>query len=194
MLTTPPDARRAFKRYALIAALTALLLALLVRSCTDRAAGVALPPTARNSPALLAAAPAAPIAPRDAVASTAHRMRALTFAMDASGVRLEQTTDAPGRVKAPPLSIAPYRLEFEVYDRDGQKLYAGSFDHPLHRTYEYEDPDRPGSLRHAAHDVTSEMFQVRLPAELPAVRVAFFEVRPDTDAAVRTALGTILLP
>jgi len=52
-------------------------------------------------------------------------MRALTFEVDGDGVRLAKSIVAPGRVKAPPLSSAPHRLEFEVYDSSGNMVYAG---------------------------------------------------------------------
>lgn len=191
----PPNSRSAFPRFAAIcsiALLTALTLMALVRGCTGHAPTVAA--TTGPGPTPPAAVPAAPNAVPAAAAPEGYRMRALTFAMDASGVRLEQAAEAPGRVKAPPLSIAPYRLEFEVYGRDGEKLYAGSLDHPLHRIDEYEDPSRPGTLRHVAREVASDAFQIRLPATLPGVRVAFFEVRPAADSSVRTALGSVPLP
>lgn len=110
--------------------------------------------------------------------------------MDRSGVRLQQTVTAPGRVKAPPRSVATDRLEFEVYDASGATLYAGSLDHPLHRVHEFEDPASAKNLRRVAQEVPEEAFQVRLPASLAATRIAFFEVRGQS----RTPFATVTLP
>ncbi|HVS53620.1 MAG TPA: hypothetical protein VHD62_14795 [Opitutaceae bacterium] len=199
-----PSAFSRRKRATLLAALAALLGIFFVRGCVLQSPPVS-PPRAplrvagtagvspESSPLV---AVASPIATRDVAAPTTepYRMRALTFAIDATGVRLDRAVIAAGRVKAPPRSIAPYRIEFEVYDGAGEKRYAGSIDDPLHRIYEYEDPAQPGSLRHVAHETDSDLFQIRLPEPLGAAQIAFFEISPGASGPNRASLGAIALP
>jgi hypothetical protein len=210
MSKTPSDSRAAGRRTRLLLVAATLAVFMAARSCVGMRE-IGGPDTAK--PARVGVAEARNPAPASAATSTltsapstshsgaagatteaAYRLRALTFTMDATGVRLDRSVVAPGRVKAAPRSIEPYRLEFEVYDAGGEKRYAGSVDHPLHRSFEYEDPAQPGALRRTAQDVADEVFQIRLPDTFAAAQIAFFEVQPAAGGFTRTALGTIALP
>jgi hypothetical protein len=180
----------------LLLLLVAALLCLLAwRGCRHNAeapkssaAATATPPSAPASAAVPSGQSAAATVP-----TSAYRMRALTFSMDASGIRLEQALTTAGRVKAPAQSIASHRLEFEVYNQAGEKIYAGAMDHPLHRSLEYEDPARPGALRRTMQEVAQDSFLVRLPEPLPPGRIVFFEVRPGADGPLRTEVAALPL-
>lgn len=207
----PPDrsdaARplRATRRANLVVAIiVGAVLLLLTRNCF-RSAPVT-PEPAREQPPKTAGPPsairtaesrdrpeAAPGSTEPPAGTDPHRMRAMTFAIDASGVRLADAVTTAGRVKAPPLSQAPHRIEFEAYDESGRKIYAGAFDHPLHRGVEHADAQ--GKLAHSEQRGTSGAFQIRLPATLNAARLAVFEVRPEANgAASRTELAALALP
>jgi hypothetical protein len=213
MSKTPSDSRAARRRTTLLLIAATLAVFMAARGCVGMR-GIGEPATAkparvgvaqaRNPAPAPAPAPAATpaltsapstSAPGAAVATAeTYRLRALTFTMDAGGVRLDRSVVAPGRAKAPPRSIEPYRLEFEVYDARGEKRYAGSIDHPLHRRFEYEDPAQPGALRAMTEDVADEVFQIRLPDTFATAQIAFFEVQPAAGGFTRTALGTVALP
>jgi hypothetical protein len=113
--------------------------------------------------------------------------------MNSTGIQLDRSVVAAGRVKAPPRSVAADRLEFEVHDAAGRTIYAGSLDHPLHVVSEYEDPAQPGALRRRARELDQEVFQIRLPGELAAREIAFFEVRAGSNPW-RATLGVLPLP
>jgi len=164
----------------------------------------AKPPSSMESPTDERASPTEPVAgPAPAPPgetddpAAEHRLRALTFIMESAGLRLVESQVAAGRAKAPPRSVAPARLEFEVHDAAGGIVYSGSVDHPLHRRYEVEDPPASGRLRAVNVDLTSGTFQVRLPAELAAARIVFSEIVPATTPGappVRRTLAGFALP
>jgi hypothetical protein len=184
------------KRAALLLLVVALLATLIWRGC-DRPPAQASPaePVADARSALAPAAAIPSTTPTiSAAASSAFRLRALTFTIDAAGIRLEQSLSTAGRVKAPPQSVAPHRLEFEVYNEAGEKIHWGAIDHPLHRMLEYEDPARPGELRRTVQEVAQDSFLLRLPEPLPAGRIIFFEVRPVAGEPLRTEVAALPLP
>ena len=173
------------------------LLALGLRQCSHRggaAAAVAVRPAERADAslprsALDAASPAAnnpAVQAMPAEPGAGPRMRALMLAFDPSGVRLEQSVAVNGRVKAPPLSHAPDRLEFEVYDPDGRRIYEGSFDHPRHMHAERVGPG--GELTRVEAPSMQDKLLLRMPAELAAARIQFFEV---LAGAERRQLGSL---
>ena len=105
-------------------------------------------------------------------------MQLFEVVFDASGVRLRGSSSAAGRVKAPPISVSPWRVEFVVTGRSGETVFAGSVDHPLHPRHEYSSDPNTGQLRTVFGLETEGTLLVRVPAELPAARIAFFERRP----------------
>jgi hypothetical protein len=119
-------------------------------------------------------------------------MRAMIFAMDATGIHLRQSSIANGRVKAAPMSNSPRRLEFEVYGPDGAVSYAGAFDHPLWQGSEALDDK--GELTSAERSVATGSAFVRIPAELPASRIEFFEVDATSGNVSRQSLGSFGVP
>ncbi len=194
------------RRFLFLFTVFALLLLLLfaVRNCSRL-----VPERARVSPAVVSPVPKASVAETsnsgsgsstgDSSADPARvpsfQMKLLDFAIDSGGIRFTRATAAAGRVKAPPLSISPWRIEFTVYGRGGEKLYSGSLDHPLHPRYEYADATPPGQLHTVIGIESAADFQLRLPAELPAARIAFFERRPHLPSdAPPIPLGEISLP
>lgn len=133
--------------------------------------------------------------PRSAAASGQPQMRILEFSIDASGIKLERSTLANGRVKTPPFSVATRQLEFEVFDARGSTIYRGALDHPLRREAEIQNPRAPDSPRRVALQRPNWVFLIRLPAELEGVRVAFFELVPHAGGPpTRRDLGVVLLP
>lgn len=167
-----------------------LLAFFVLRGCDRTPAASPSAPLTRVAPALPPAATSARPAP--GATSSAPRLQALTFVIDRNGLHLERSALLPGRVKIPPRSVAADRLEFRVLAADGRELYAGSIDHPLHRRLEFESATQPGRLEQTAADAAANVFALRLPAELAAARVSFFEVR--AGAATPAPLGEILLP
>jgi hypothetical protein len=203
MAALPPKSNRNPRRAAFVLLAVALLALASWRGCAnlkkpgavDLGFSSARRPEAAGGRSSIDPPRAAP--PADNGGSTppsASRMRALTFTIDAAGIRLEQALSTAGRVKALPQSIAPHRLEFEVYNQAGEKIHFGAIDHPLHRSLEYEDPARPGELRRTVQEVAQDSFLVRLPEPLPAGRIIFFEVRPVAGAPLRTEVATLPLP
>ena len=140
------------------------------------------PATSASIPPALPAAPADP----------SLRMRSLVFRLDAQGVTLQEAASIAGRVKSLPRSAAEDRVEFVAFAEDGRELFAGAFDHPLHRRLEFESATQPGQLESVRSSVAANLFPLRLPAEPHAARVAFFEVR--AGRAGRQSLGEVLLP
>jgi len=118
-------------------------------------------------------------------------MQIATLRMNRDGLHLEQSIITTGRVKAPPVSIASDRLEFEAWTADNSMVFTGSLDHPLHRRLEYEDPQVPGKLRRVYQEVEANTFDLRIPADLAVRRVVFYEIR--ANQPTRRALGEILL-
>lgn len=130
----------------------------------------------------------------DARGGEPHRLTALTFVMDRSGLKVAGTLTTPGRAKAPPTSVSPHQLEFSLQDARGAVVYQGALDHPLRRVEEYEDPARPGELKRLERELESEAFQLRYPAGLGARAVTFVE-RVTVDGQLRrTTLGTFSIP
>lgn len=134
--------------------------------------------------------PASSIGPREEAGPSMH---ALTFTMDAQGIHLGEAVVVSGRVKAPPRSRSPRRIEFEVSDRDGKVVYSGAIEHPLHHRYEYEDSRSPGSLKRIEQDVSQNTFQVRVPGDLDAAQIAFVDVRTGDGREARTPVASITL-
>lgn len=97
---------------------------------------------------------------------------------------------AEGRVKAAPFSPSPHRLEFEVYDAGGKVIYTGSLDHPARQWREAVDQN--GKLHGEEHIVNDAPLLLRLPGELRAEKIAFFEVKP--SAPSRVPLSALTLP
>ena len=112
---------------------------------------------------------------------TPDRMHLFDVVFDAGGVHLRGSSSAVGRVKAPPVSISPWRVEFVVTGRSGETLFVGSVDHPLHPRHEYPLDPATGQLRTVFGLETEGALLLRVPAELPATRLAFFERRPTQD-------------
>jgi hypothetical protein len=146
----------------------------------------AVPPPASRPALPVSTAP--DVQAQGAEPAAAPRMRALMLAVDAGGVRLERAVAVAGRVKAPPVSFAPNRLEFEVYDAGGRRIYEGSFDHPRHA--HAENVDANGELSRAHAPSTGDTLMLRIPAELAAVRIQFFEV---LAGAERRAISSVEL-
>lgn len=176
-------------RPSLIPAMALILAATLLASsaCQSQEKPRAAPP--------VAAPPGAIPSPRPVAPPGRPQMRIHDFSMNASGIRLERTTVAAGRVKAPPFSVAARRLEFEVLNVKGAKIYTGSLDHPLWLEAEVEDPKNPGRWQRIVRPRPNWVFQIRLPAESAGVRIAFFENIPkDGKRPHRRALGEVRLP
>lgn len=117
-----------------------------------------------------------------------HRMQAFTVALDGQRLRLERAVVLPGRVKAPPLSYAAERVEFEAFDLLGNRVYQGSFDHPAHRHGERFAPN--GEITRLPMKVDDASLTLRIPGDLAVARIDFFE----THGANRTALGSVEPP
>lgn len=133
--------------------------------------------------------------PRPVPPAGQPQMHIHDFSMNASGIRLVRSTVAPGRVKASPFSVAARRLEFELLDVKGVKIYTGSLDHPLWQEAEIEDPKAPGGWQRVLRPRPNWAFQIRLPAESAGARIAFFEMAPKSGKpAPRRALGVVRLP
>lgn len=143
----------------------------------------------------IAAPPDAIPGPRPVAPPGRPQMRVHDFSMNASGIKLERTTVAPGRVKGQPFSMAARRLEFEVFDAKGAKIYTGTLDHPLWQEAEVPNPKARGGWQRISRPRPNWVFHIRLPAEAVGLRIAFFEVittagKPET----RRAVGVVPLP
>lgn len=170
-----------------LAVLAGAALLLLARGCrrSDRPTVTAI--ASPGSPA--SGATADPVPP---VATTEHRLRSLVLHLGPAGLRLDSSAVLPGRAKAPPRSIAADRLEFTAHAADGRVVWSGSIDHPLHRRLEYESTREPGRLEQVPASVPENLFDLRLPADPPAVRLVVREVRAGSDTS--RPLGELTLP
>ncbi len=151
-------------------------------------------PEARRAAGLSKQDSSREIASVDAAGLEPHRLTVLTFVMSRAGLQVAETVIAPGRVKAPPTSVAPHQLEFSLQDAGGQVVYQGALDHPLRRVDEYEDPERPGQIKQLPRELDSEAFQLRFPLVAGARTVTLVE-RLTIDGQIRRRpLGTFPLP
>jgi hypothetical protein len=123
-------------------------------------------------------------------------MRTLQCTVSGNAVVLREAAVADGRVKAPPISIARHQIEFQAVDAAGRVVYRATMDDPRHRIVEYPEPDAPSGLGLAAMESAEGPLFLRLPAELEATAIEFYETRSPAagDAGLRRLLSRIDIP
>lgn len=127
-----------------------------------------------------------------AVIVSNFRIRHLRFQFGASSMELIAVQSLPGRIKRPPHSMAPDRLEFEVRNAAAELLYEGSVEHPLVTHREIPPLGQEGwASVSVEHDQPEEVY-LRLPEEYAGQDLAWYEIR--AADALRRHISTIRLP
>lgn len=188
---------RTRRRWGVVLAIGAVAAGFLLvnRSCVRRR--TATPVATKVAPAAVDAVASVTmpgdsnVAPVPAGTPTGPQMRAMVFEMDATGIRLSHSAIVDGRAKAPPMSNSPRRLEFQVYGPDGSLNYSGAFDHPL--SQRVETVNDKGELAGSDRPLGQGSCLVRIPAEVPATRIEFFDVDTTSGAPDRRSIGSFSL-
>ena len=87
----------------------------------------------------------------------------LHMQVDSSGVTLLDSRTVAGNLKIPRAQRVYRAVYFEAADKDGKVVYQGSFDDPLVKRLEYEDPDNPGKLKSITVFLDKAELTVRVP-------------------------------
>jgi hypothetical protein len=100
----------------------------------------------------------------------------LQFRMDKDGVSLIEASVVPGSIKERRAGASPKAVYYEVESRDGSVIVDGSFDDPLVRRIEYEDPDSPGELKSEVIELAEARFVLRLNHSPDIESISFYRL------------------
>ena len=83
-------------------------------------------------------------------------------------------------------------MYFEAADKDGKVVYQGSFDDPLVKRLEYEDPDNPGKLKSITVFLDKAELTVRVPGDMNIENVSFYRLSTGSDIAAKKEMGRLI--
>lgn len=116
-------------------------------------------------------------------------------------VTLVNSSVQPGRLKRPPAPQKEGELQLELTAGRGKPLWVDSMGDPTVRRFEYQDPDRPGSMKVKTIRTSEAEFTIRVPFHRAAKQLEVYRVdraARRTDKRVpedqRKHLGTVLIP
>lgn len=99
----------------------------------------------------------------------------LHFHADSNGISFVDGTSVVGTLKAHRAESLSGDIYYEVESSDSTVLYSGSFDDPLQKKLEYEDPDSVGVIRSTLVHLDEADFILRVRYDSDMAAISFYK-------------------